>query len=45
MNHLEKIQVLYPDLNSKAKSLALEYDVLGAQIYKFIEYVKKEWKT
>jgi four helix bundle protein len=45
LNHLEKIQMLYPDLRVNAKSLALEYDVLGAQIFKFIEYVKKEWKT
>jgi four helix bundle protein len=45
INHLEKIKALYPDLGAKANSLILEYDVLGAQTFKFIEYVKKEWKT
>jgi four helix bundle protein len=45
MNHLEKIQMLYPDLKDKANSLVVEYDVLGTQIFKFIEYVKKELKT
>ncbi|MFT7204005.1 MAG: four helix bundle protein [Algoriphagus sp.] len=45
MNHLEKIQIRYPDLKDKANSLVVENDVLGAQIFKFIAYVKKEWKT
>ncbi|UZD23950.1 four helix bundle protein [Algoriphagus halophytocola] len=45
INHLEKIQMLYPGLENKAKSLAREYDILGAQIFKFIEFVKRDWRT
>jgi four helix bundle protein len=45
VNHLEKIKALYPDLEIKANSMIVEYDILGAQIFKFIEYVKKDWKT
>jgi four helix bundle protein len=45
INHLQKIKSLYPDLEVKANSLIIEYDVLGARVFKFIEYVKKEWKT
>ena len=45
INHLEKINSLYPDLFEKSQALIDEYDSLGARIYRFIEYVRKNWRT
>ena len=45
LNHLEKIKLLYPKRSEGAAALISAYDVLGAQLFKFIEYVKREWKT
>lgn len=40
---LETIKVLYniPEVNE----LIIKYDVLGAKIYSFIQYVENNWKT
>ena len=43
VNHLEKILVLYPEYFEVVSKLIAEYDVLGAQIYKFLLYVEKNW--
>ena len=45
INHLEKIKVLYPDFESTVEELIVKYDLLGAKIFKFIEYVKSNWRT
>jgi four helix bundle protein len=43
INHLEKIVFLYPEHFEVVSKLITEYDVLGAQIYKFLMYVEKNW--
>ncbi len=45
INHLEKISILYPDNKDRALGFIERYKVLGAQIYTFLEYVRKNWKT
>ena len=45
INHLKKIEQLYPDLSEEAKVLKTEYDKLGGKLNKFIEYVLNNWKT
>ncbi len=45
INHLKKIEQLYPDLAEDAQQLIEEYDSLGKRINKFIEYVKNKWIT
>jgi four helix bundle protein len=45
INHLKKIQLLYPELEEKAKELKNSYDLLGGKIHNFIEYVLKNLKT
>ncbi|MEN2284530.1 four helix bundle protein [Algoriphagus sp. SE2] len=44
INHLKKIQILYPKITS-TKSLLDEYVVLGIKISNFISYVEKNWKS
>ncbi|NCT19065.1 MAG: four helix bundle protein [Flavobacteriaceae bacterium CG_4_8_14_3_um_filter_34_10] len=44
-NHLKKLQILYPQFDKTIIELLKEYDILGAKIYKFKEYVIKSWKT
>ena len=43
INHLEKILVLYPEHCEIVSKLIKDYDVLGAQIYKFLLYVENNW--
>ena len=45
INHLKKIEQLYPDLSANANTLMDEYDKLGGKLNKFIEYVINNWKT
>jgi four helix bundle protein len=45
INHLKKIKKLYPNLAIEANQLKSEYDLLGKKLYRFIEYVKDNWKT
>lgn len=45
VNHLKKIEVLYPNLSKEAFQLSKEYDKLGAKLFKFIQYVEHSWKT
>jgi len=44
LNHLKKIEQLYPDLANDAQLLIEEYDLLGKKINKFIAYVKSNWR-
>jgi len=44
-NHLRKIAALYPNLQEDALQLMKRYDVLGAKLYNFNQYVLKNWKT
>jgi len=44
-NHIHKISHLYKDTENKFQPYVQEYDVLGAKIYKFIQYVEKSWET
>ena len=41
--HLEGIIHLYPDINENFKTLYKEYDILGARLNKYIQYVKSNW--
>ncbi len=45
INHLKKLQILYPQFEKTVSELLKEYDILGAKIYNFKEYVIKSWKT
>lgn len=45
INHLKKLENLYPEFNIELTDLINEYDNLGGKIYKFIEYVQCNWKT
>ncbi len=45
INHLKKIEQLYPELSKEAEELKNEYDKLGGKLNKFIEYVINNWKT
>jgi len=44
-HHLIKINKLYPHLSEEVNPLQIEYDILGAKIYKFIQYVKNNWNN
>ncbi|MBB6327831.1 four helix bundle protein [Algoriphagus iocasae] len=44
INHLKKIQILYPKITSTA-SLLEEYVILGIKISNFITYVEKNWRS
>ena len=43
LNHLEKLQILYPEQNPILLVLISEYDRLGGMIYSFIKYVEEHW--
>ncbi|MEJ2052462.1 MAG: four helix bundle protein [Calditrichaceae bacterium] len=45
VNHLEKLKILYPQLDASISELLKEYYLLGGKIYNFIEYVIKNWKS
>jgi four helix bundle protein len=45
VNHLKKIEKLYPNLAIEANQLQKEYDILGKKLYRFIEYVESNWRT
>lgn len=44
INHLKKLELLYPEFNFELTELIKDYDMLGGKIYKFIEYVQNNWK-
>ena len=41
--HLNCINELYPDINENFKALYKEYDLLGAKMNKYIQYVEISW--
>ncbi|MDO5664894.1 MAG: four helix bundle protein [Bacteroidia bacterium] len=41
--HLEEIIDLYPKTSEPFKELQTQYDILGARINKYIQYVEKNW--
>ncbi len=41
--HIGAIIHLYPDVNENFRTLYKEYDVLGARLNKYIQYVKSNW--
>lgn len=43
VNHIRKIAKLYPALQDTFVPLQQEYDVLGAKINAFIQYVERKW--
>ena len=43
LNHLKKLGILYPE-QQEFKELEEQYNVLGAKINKYIQYVEKNWK-
>jgi four helix bundle protein len=43
--HFEKLIRLYPDLSSEAITLLRKYEKLGGMIFKFKQYVQKNWLT
>jgi hypothetical protein len=45
MNHIEKINYLYPDKIQNNNEIIENYDKLGAKIFSFIKYVEQQWKT
>ena len=45
INHLEKIEKLYPDKSGTCQELIEAYDVLSAKIYTFLRYVENNWRT
>lgn len=44
INHIEKIISLYKDLSTEFSQALVSYDKLGARLFKFIEYVEKNWR-
>ncbi len=43
VNHLRKLQKIYPELSDEASELVTAYNNLGKMINKFIQYVEKNW--
>ncbi len=44
LNHLEKIQALYPHLSIECDELVIDYNLLGGKIHSFTEYVRANWR-
>ena len=42
--HIDKILILYPNLEVRIKQLQMNYNHLGGQIYNLIRYVNNNWK-
>lgn len=45
INHLNKINHLYPKIIENLEEYIENYKILSAQIYNFINYVEQNWKT
>lgn len=43
--HIAAITHLYPDINDNFIELYKEYDILGARLNKYIQYVKSNWNN
>ncbi|MEP0710493.1 MAG: four helix bundle protein, partial [Algoriphagus sp.] len=45
VNHLEKIQFLYPQLVLETEELVKDYKLLGGKIHSFADYVRGSWRS
>ena len=45
LNHLEKLEKLYPEFAKELAFLQEQYNILGAKINAYIKYVQNNWKT
>jgi four helix bundle protein len=43
--HLEKLTALYPILAEDFSEVRTKYDELGKMIFRYLQYVEKEWRT
>jgi len=43
--HLEKLAMIYTDLKDRIMPIHLRVMILSKRIYKFINYVERNWKT
>jgi len=41
--HLEKLEFLYPHLADEFGIIKREYDILGAKLFSFLQYVENNW--
>ena len=44
INHIIKLKTLYPILKIEFQQLEDEYNILGAKINRYINYVRQNWK-
>jgi four helix bundle protein len=45
INHLEKIEKLYPEHSDLVNTLLIDYNQLGIKIFNFRTFVQNKWKT
>ncbi|RQP12551.1 MAG: four helix bundle protein [Chryseobacterium sp.] len=45
INHLEKLQRLYPEHAVRFQDLIKQYNILGAKLNSYIRYVEQNWKS
>ena len=45
INHIKKINILYPELQSDFEKHTEKYKVLSAKLYTYIEYVRNNWRS
>lgn len=43
--HLEKLGKIYPKFETQTKVLIKDYEVLGSKLFRFIDYVRNNWRT
>ncbi len=44
INHIVKLKRLYPHLKEELQPIEDDYNILGAKINRYIQYVKNSWK-
>ena len=44
INHIVKLKVLYPNYKIEFQQLEDDYNILGAKINRYIQYVRQNWK-
>lgn len=44
INHIVKLKTLYPKFSEELQQLENEYNILGAKINRYIQYVRQNWK-
>ena len=43
--HLERLSILYPNMNNLILEVIQKNDLLGKKLFKFILYIEKNWQT